>query len=515
MERKMPEPLNVLFITADQWRGECLSALGHPLVRTPNLDALAAAGVLFERHYANTAPCGPSRATLHTGLYLQNHRSGANGTPLDARHTNWALEAAKLDYDPVLFGYTDTSRDPRHEDEASPWLRTYEGPLPGVRPVCHLDGRPQAWVDWLKAEGYATPDNVTDAYGWRLAGPEWEDGAPAPRPLAFPAEVDETAFLVGRLIDYLKETKAPFVAHLSLLRPHPPFVAPEPYNALYDPAAVPGFVRAPSREAEAAQHPWLAWRLTRRGFGAPDDEKRLRRLKAVYFGLMTRVDDEIGRLVAFLKERGLYERTLIIFTSDHGEELGDHWLMNKGGYFEGSYRIPLIIRDPRQSADAGRGRRVADFTENVDIMPTLLAAIGAPVPHQCDGASLAPFLEGAPAPAWWRDAAHFEYDFRDALDDSAERELGLTLHQCTLNVIRTDRYKYVHFTALPPLFFDLERDPGELANLAADPAHGPLVLEHAQKLLSWRMNHDEQTLTHLALTDDGVVSRPSHRYALA
>src|SRR5579872_3594506 len=95
----MPGPLNVLFITADQWRGECLSALGH-LVRTPNLDQLAAEGVTFTRHFANTAPCGPSRASLHTGLYLQNHRSGTNGTPLDARHTNWALEAGKLGYDP-------------------------------------------------------------------------------------------------------------------------------------------------------------------------------------------------------------------------------------------------------------------------------------------------------------------------------------------------------------------------------------------------------------------------------
>ena len=109
----MPSPLNVLFITADQWRGDCLSALNHPVVRTPNLDALAAEGVLFRRHFANAVPCGPSRASLHTGMYLQNHRSGTNGTPLDARHTNWAKEAAAHGYDPVLFGYTDTSLDPR------------------------------------------------------------------------------------------------------------------------------------------------------------------------------------------------------------------------------------------------------------------------------------------------------------------------------------------------------------------------------------------------------------------
>ena len=505
----MAAPLNVLFITADQWRGECLSALGHPMVRTPNLDALAAEGVLFAQHYANTAPCGPSRTTLHTGLYLQNHRSGTNGTPLDARHTNWALESAKLGYDPVLFGYTDTSRDPRGEPDDSPWLRTYEGPLPGVRPVVHLDGDPTPWTDWLAARGYATPRKAQDAYGWRDAGPDWEDGAPEPRPLKFPAEVDDVAFLTGQLIDHLATSRAPFIAHLSLLRPHPPFVAPRPYNAMYDPAAVPGFSRAADAEAEGRQHPWLAWRLGRHGFRAPDNEPRLRRLKAVYYGLMTRVDAELGRLFAFLKECGLWETTLIVFTSDHGEEMGDHWLLGKGGYFDGSYRVPLIVRDPRPGA--ARGARVTRFTEHVDILPTMMEAIGAPIPLQCDGMSLAPFLAGR-APAAWREEAHWEYDFRDVGDPTAEQTFGLTMHQCLLNVVRGERYKYVHFTGLPPLFFDLEADPGEMSNLAGDPACAPLVLEYAQKLLSWRMNHDEQTLTHLALTKDGVIARPSPLY---
>ncbi|MGH6957140.1 MAG: alkaline phosphatase family protein [Caulobacteraceae bacterium] len=505
----MPEPLNVLFITADQWRGDCLSALGHPMVRTPNLDALAAEGVLFERHFANTAPCGPSRATLHTGLYLQNHRSGTNGTPLDARHANWALEAAKLGYDPVLFGYTDTSRDPRGEPAGSPWLRTYEGPLPGVRPVCHLDGRPTPWTDWLRARGYSPPDDPALAYGWREAGPDWENGAPEPKPLAFPAEADDTAFLVGRLIDYLSEAKGPFIAHLSLLRPHPPWVAPRPYNALYDPAKVPPFLRAASAEEEGRQHPWLAWRLGRPGVRATENERRLRRLKAVYYGLMTRVDDEIGRLMAFLRDSRLAERTLVIFTSDHGEELGDHWLMGKGGYFDGSYRVPLIVRDPRPGA--ARGARVGRFTEHVDIMPTLLDAIGAPIPLACDGMSLAPFLAGESAPATWRDEAHWEFDFRDVLDDATERELDLAMRQCALNVLRGARYKYVHFAKLPPLFFDLEADPGETCDLAGDPAYAALVLAHAQKLLSWRMDHDEHALTHLTLTADGPVGRAAPR----
>ncbi len=511
----MPQPLNVLFITADQWRGDCLSAAGHAVVRTPHLDALASEGVRFARHYANAAPCGPSRACLHTGLYAHNHRSVTNGTPLDARHANWARISAKLGYDPVLFGYTDTSADPRGLAADDPRLFTYEGPLPGVRVATPMSGRPTAWTEWLAAKGYETPADPGQAYGWRHAGAEYEDGAAHPRPLAFPAEVDDTAFLAGEAMDYMRAAKAPFVAHVSFLRPHPPFVAPEPYNALYDPMAVPGFNRRETPEAEGRQHPWLAWQLGRRGFRAPPDEKRLRRLKAVYYGLISRVDAELGRLMAFLRQSGLIDRTLIIFTSDHGEQLGDHWLLGKCGYFDESFHIPLIIRDPRASADAGRGRAVECFTESVDVMPTLLEAIGAETPVQCDGRDLTPFLRGEPAPATWRREAHWEYDFRDAADDAVERALGLTLHQCALTVLRGERDKYVHFTRLAPLFFDLERDPGEMDDLANDSAHAPRVLACAQRLLSWRMNHEDETLTHIALTDDGLVSRPSPRQGIA
>ena len=128
---------NILFITADQWRGDCLSLLGHR-VQTPNLDALAAEGTLFQRHFANAVPCGPSRASLHTGMYLQNHRSGTNGTPLDHRFDNWALQFRSIGYRPSLFGYTDRALDPRFVDATDPRLRTYEGLLPGIEPVVEM-----------------------------------------------------------------------------------------------------------------------------------------------------------------------------------------------------------------------------------------------------------------------------------------------------------------------------------------------------------------------------------------
>ena len=161
---------NVLFITADQWRGDCLSSLNHPIVRTPHLDALAAEAVQFRKHFANAVPCGPSRASLHTGLYLHNHRSGTNGTPLDGRFNNWALELRGLGYDPVLFGYTHTSVDPRGIDSAHPGLRNDEGPLPGIRPVIDMGTLCPDWRAYLQGQGYELPAVDGATYSMRAPG---------------------------------------------------------------------------------------------------------------------------------------------------------------------------------------------------------------------------------------------------------------------------------------------------------------------------------------------------------
>jgi len=503
---------NVLFITADQWRGECLSSLGH-IVQTPNLDALAADGMMFTNHFANAVPCGPSRASLHTGMYLQNHRSGTNGTPLDARHTNWALEARAGGYDPALFGYTDTANDPREYDPDHAYMQSYEGPLPGITPVVMMGTFPDAWAAWLGDRGYDIPDPNWKLYTAKADQTEYENGGKVPAPLAIPKNEHDTHFMVDKVMSYLDGQQDSWFVHLSLLRPHPPWVAPEPYNALYPPEELMDFVRQPDIETESRQHPFLDHYLKRPRFAVSADNRRTARMKASYFGLMTEVDHNLGRLFDYLKRTGQWDDTLIIFTSDHGEQIGDHWLLGKMGYFDASYYIPLIVRDPDRSADAWRGSRISAFTENIDIMPTMLDWLGIDIPHQCEGSSLVSSLRTGSTPSGWRDAAHWEFDFRDVAEgEPMEKALGLTQHQCTLNVVRDDNYKYVHFTDMPPLFFDLKKDPGEMNNQADNPEYLPLVLEYAQKMLSWRMNHDEQLLTHLAITDDGVVSRPAPRY---
>lgn len=494
----MSNPSNVLVVTVDQWRGDCLSVLGHPVVRTPNLDRLASEGVLFREHFAQAAPCGPSRASLFTGMYAHNHRSVLNGTPLDARFTNLALEAHALGYDPVLFGYTDTSVDPRTVMPGDPRLSTYEGVLPGFRAVVELPEHLEAWAQWLMGLGYDVPADRRDLY--RPSG----DGPGAPT--VYAAEHTEAAFLTGELLRWLDDEAGdePWFAHVAYIRPHPPFVAPEPYNTMYDPGSVPMPVRRATPEDEAAQHPFLAGALSIDEIRAPRDDRDLRQLRATYYGMMSEVDAQLGRLLDGLRARGVWDDTLVVLTSDHGEQLGDHWLIEKLGWFDSSYRIPLIVRDPRVEADGTRGRVVDAFTENVDVVPTVLDSLGATVPAQCDGRSLVPWLHGE-TPSPWRDAVFWEFDFRDPVGVARGESNGLGLDESSLTVIRDRRGKYVHFAALPPLFFDLERDPGELDDRSRDPAYAGTVLAYAQRLLSWRMRTDDRTLTGLFLSPDGLV----------
>ncbi|MBP6014055.1 MAG: alkaline phosphatase family protein [Alphaproteobacteria bacterium] len=505
----MPRPRNILFITADQWRADCLSALNHPVVKTPHLDALARDGTLFTRHFSNTSPCSPSRATLHTGLYQHNHRVATNGTPLDRRHTNWAIEARKAGYDPALIGYTDQTADPRDLKPGDPRLSTYEGILPGLTAIADTGmDHPGPWGDFLRARGYELPHEERFVIWMRESGPDYEDGAPHPKPWIVKAEHNDTTWHVDQAIDYVSEHRdEPWLLHLSLLRPHPPWIASEPWNRLYDPESLPPPVRREMAKAEATQHPWLAYQLNHPMSQAPDDVRKLNRMRAVYFAMMSEVDDNLGRLFAHLKLEGLWDDTMIVFTSDHGEQLGDHWMLGKSGYFNESYAVPLIIRDPRTSG----GATVSAFTEHVDILPTLLDAIGAAIPPQCDGHSLLPFVGGG-APDSWRRHAHWEFDFRDPSFDGAEQALGLTLHQCNLSVIRDERFKYVHFAALPPLLFDLQRDPSEFTNLATASDYAMVTLAYAQELISWRLAHEDQTLTHKMATDKGMIERASPRF---
>ena len=418
--------MNILLITLDQFRGDCLSCAGHRVVRTPNLDLLAAEGARLARHYSQAAPCGPGRASLYTGLYQMNHRVVGNGTPLDARFDTIAKAARRAGYAPTLFGYTDQAFDPREADgPADPRLRTYEEVLPGFEVGVHLPmGAPTPWLEWLRELGHTIPD---DPHAALATEPQR------------PAEHSMAAFLTDRFLDWLARQGRPWFAHLSHLRPHPPYAAAGDFAALY--------AEAPSSEpipAGGVDHPLYRALLASPSMAAPAEPSALANLRAQYFGMVSEVDAQLGRVWDALQGGGAWEETFIVVTADHGEQLGDHGLIGKGGFFEESYRIAGLVRDPRPTAR--RGLVVERFTENIDLFPTLCEAMGLPVPVQCDGLPLTPFLAGEDPP-WWREAAHWEFDTRTTyIGRSAPRmAVGPAARASGPCVRRSETAAYAHF----------------------------------------------------------------------
>ncbi|MBX3597477.1 MAG: alkaline phosphatase family protein [Rhizobiaceae bacterium] len=498
---------NLLFITCDQWRGECLSAAGHSVVRTPNADALAKEGVLFRRHYAGAAPCSPARASIYTGLYQMNNRVCRNGTPMDARHYTLAQAARALGYDPTLFGYTDVSPDPRNFPANDPLLKTYEGVLPGFTVRQLLPEHQKQWLSWLREQGVSVEHGFPDIH--RPANGDVSRVSKA-TPI-YSRQQTPAAFLTNEFLRWHGEQDEPWFAHISYLSPHPPFIVPEPFNSMYDPSQGSGFSRAESWEDEARSHPYVQYELEkqRRGKFLPGhdgmvrdlSEEEFRTIRSIYYGMISEVDDQLGRIWSALKATDEWQNTIIVLTSDHAEMMGDHFMLGKGGYFDQSYHLPLIIRAPGHVHDA----QVEHFTEAVDLMPTVIELLGGQAPDHLDGCSLAPFLYGA-EPAVWRDAAHWEFDFRSISDGPENQPFGLKPQQCNLAVVRTATHKYVHFNGgLPPLLFDLVNDPGELENRAHDPAYAGVRIEMAERLLAWRAEHLDQTLALSELTANGVA----------
>lgn len=497
-DRARPEGLNILLITVDQWRADLCGPDRRFPVPTPNLDALAARGTVFARHYTQAIPCGPARASLYTGLYAHKHRSVVNGMPLDGRHRTLFQCLRATGYRPALFGYTDVTLDPRGKAAADPDNGDYENVCPGIEPALLLTERATPWLAHLAARGVAVRN--PDA-GRKGIFAEREFGAPT----VFSARDSEAAFLADAFIGWLPVAGAsPFCAHLSFVSPHPPIAIPADQPRRIDPKDLPPVLRDRTPESESAQSPYLAALIATvradsalpgvPGLAAALDDAGVTLARTLYAEMAAEVDFQLGRVFAALEETGAADRTLIVFTGDHGEQMFDHWLIGKVGYFDQSAHIPLIIADPRAAAAGGRGRVVQAFTEAVDILPTLLDCVGLAPPRNCDGRSLVPFCAGQ-APTGWRDAAHWAVDFRDIASLQMERALGLPSAQCNFQVVRTERLKYVHFAGLPPVLFDLESDPDERLNRAGDPAFAQLRLEGAERLLNWRQQNEDNTLT--------------------
>ena len=487
----MAEVRNILFIMADQLRADYLSCYGHPTIRTPNLDALAAQGVRFTRAYCQSPICGASRMSFYTGRYMSSHGATWNNIPLAVGELTLADYLEPLGLHTALVGKTHMAADRRGmarlgiDPASNIGIRLSEC---GFDPIERDDGlHPDAIADpdlaynrWLRSLGYDSPNPWHD-FANSAEGP---DGEPlsgwymrhAPLPARVAAGHSETAYMTDRAMDFIRSKgDRRWCLHLSYIKPHWPYIAPAPYHAIHGANDIPP-VNRHEREREDPHPVHAAFMAHGDSESFARDEVR-RAVIPVYMGLIREIDDHMGRLFAFLREQGRLDDTLIVFTSDHGDYLGDHWLGEKELLHEESVRIPLIIRDP-----AGSGPAVVDdLVESVDLAATFLdAAGGEPQPHRIEGRSLLPHLRGGPTAA--RDAVFSETDY--ALR-RARLTLGRGVGEARGYMVRTRDWKYVLWEGYRPQLFDLAGDPGELLDLGAERDHAAVRAELHERLFAW------------------------------
>jgi len=211
-----------------------------------------------------------------------------------------------------------------------------------------------------------------------------------------------------------------------------------------------------------------------------DDIDVVGTIRAIYFALVTELDHHIGRIIEFLRQTDQYDDTLIVFTSDHGEMLGDRYLWGKETVYDAAAHIPLIIRDPAHPEL--HGSTVEHFSESIDIAPTILQSLGAAVPVAMNGASLMPWLAGETV-SGWRDSVYFELDLAHPFSPTPwQQHTGLTAREATVSVLRDESFKLVHFGGgVEPLLFSMRGEAAERENLASDPACSELLLKMTQR----------------------------------
>jgi len=480
---------NVLFVMCDQLRRDHLSCYGGR-VHTPHLDALAARGVRFDHAYVQAGVCGPSRMSYYTGRYVGSHGATWNRVPLSAsEHTlgdylraagRCATLAGKTHVMPddealARFGIDDVSaRGALLREGGFVAIDRYDGHLP--------PGPESGYADYLRRHGYAgadpwnehvvsMQDGDTIVSGWQM------------RNVHLPARVrdehSESAYMSDLAIDWIRgQGETPWVLHLSYVKPHWPYVAPAPWHARYRGADTGAILRGP-QDGTLDEHPVVhAYRTHDEcvSFGQADVARHVR---PAYMGLCAQLDHHFGRVLGALEAAGRMRDTLIVFTTDHGEFMGDRGLGEKELFYDEILRVPFIVYDPSPRADATRGAVESRFVESVDVVPTILDALGLPAPsHRLEGRSLLPLVRGAMAPGW-RDAvfAELDYGFR-----RARTVLGRGVRDCHAWMVRTWRWKYVHWQGMRPQLFDLDADPSELKDLGASAGYGDVVTEMRARL---------------------------------
>ena len=447
----MPKP-NILFIMVDEMRWDVMSCAGHSIVKTPNLDRLAREGTRFATACTVAPICTASRYSFFTGRYAHVHGAVDNSTPTREPQILLPAVLKHHGYQTAISGKLHFI--PNNLDYSFDYFWSFAGEGPGKLPTWPQDiekkhGRNAA----RRTEIRPFPD---DPLGGDLGK------------LTYPKEDSQTFWITDRAMDFLqlRDKGRPFFLFVSYLDPHSPSHLCEPYWGMFDAEKIPlpaTFKQDPSKSTATAANRHEV-----------NDPQIVRAMTAAYYAKVKMVDDNIGRLLDQLQSAGLAENTLIVFTADHGNMLGDLNRWFKGVMYEGSTRIPLLMKAPAASplaAHFNRGQVITNIVENIDVMPTLCEMAGVPLPSQgIQGRSMIALVAGKAGD--WKDCAF------------AERNSSM---------IRTTQYKFIKNEQNraqrgggEPELYDLIKDPLETNNLAKDPAHAATVKDLSAQLEAWQ-----------------------------
>ncbi|WBU59266.1 sulfatase-like hydrolase/transferase [Paracoccus albus] len=514
---------NILFVMFDQLRWDYLSCTGHPTLKTPHIDAVAAKGVRFTRTYVQSPICGSSRMSFYTGRYVHSHGAHRNNFPLKVGEMTLGDHLRANGMDAFLVGKTHMEADAKGLER----LGIAPDSVIGARlsecgfdvvirddglwpegPDGFYDERRSPYNEYLKEKGYPAANPWSENANAGIT----EDGEIASAwfmknanmPANIREEDSETPWLTTEAIRFVDEREGarPWLCHLSYIKPHWPYIVPAPYNELYGPDDLIPIMRS-EIERENPHPVYAAYMDTRVAQSISRDEVRDKVLPA-YMALIKQCDDQIGRLMAHLEATGRMEDTMIVLTSDHGDYMGDHWLGEKNFFHEAAVKIPMIIYDPRPEADATRGTTCDALVESIDLAATFVEATGAKVPdHVIEGRALTGWLHGKP-PQDWRDYVICEFDYSTT---PLRKKLGLKPRDARAFMIFDGRWKMIHFEGgFRPMLFDHETDPDEFHDLGELTEHEAEIDRLYTHLGAWARRMSQRT----ALSDEEVEAMGPH-----
>ncbi len=439
---QVPDRPNIVFVCSDQHSFKYAGYAGHSVVKTPNLDRIAARGTIFENAYCGSPVCVPGRACMMTGRYPHETASFCNSTVWNGSWPTWGTRLREAGYHTEATGKFDLNPDfdiGFEEHETSHAHRT--GP-----DITSLFRSPVAY---------------------RVGERELIRGRPRDTP-------HPDARRTSNCVSFLREKAAgigkPWCYYVGFTAPHPAFVAGRRYWEAY-PLNEVDLPVIPDRYLENQHLMFQELRHFKR-IATPIPERRIREARAGYYGLVTELDDHIGRIWQALDDSGELDRTIFVYTSDHGEALGDHGLWLKNNLLDPAARVPLVMVGP----GIPQGRRIDRVASHVDLVQALLEWSGAGGGQELRGSSLAPLLTGGTSahPGWAYAESHSEGNTTGSF------------------MLRKGPWKYIQFTWYDDLLFNLEDDPAEFRDRSDDPA-ALGVLRELREILAFQVNTEQVT----------------------